>query len=58
MGGSADPFFIEISDSHISIGSQEFCLPNKMISLILSQLVHQKSLHMLYEHYLEQIKYA
>ena len=31
-----------------------FCL-NKMISLLLSQLVHPKTLYILYKHYLEQM---
>ena len=29
--GDADPFFIEISVSHFSIGTQEFCLPKEHI---------------------------
>ena len=29
MDGDTDPFFTEISVSHFSIGTQEFCLPKK-----------------------------
>ena len=53
MDGDADPFFIGISDSCFSIETQYlFCL-DKMISLPLSQVAHQKTLPILFKHYPE-----
>ena len=35
--GDADPFFIEISVSYFSIGTQEFCLPKEDDIIALEQ---------------------
>ena len=56
MDGDAVPFLIE-SQFQSQFFHSFVCL-NKMISLLLSQLVHQKTIYILYKHYLEQIQYA
>ena len=56
MKGDADPFFTEISVSDFFLQEpKSFVCLNKMISLLLSQLVHQKPLHILFEHWPKQI---
>ena len=53
MDGDADPFFIGISVSYFSKGTQEFDCLDK---LVLSLLVHQKTLYILFGQYLQQIQ--
>ena len=57
MEGDAYPFFIGISVSYFSIGNQEISR-DKMISMLLRELGHQETLHISFEHYLEQIRYS
>ena len=57
MDGDVHPFFTGILASHFSIETQEFLLDN-MILLPFSQLVHQKTLHMIFKYYLEQVQYG
>ena len=56
MDGDADPFFIGISVSYFSKETQEFDCLDKMVSLVLSLLVHQKTLYILFGQYLQQIQ--
>ena len=55
MEDDADLFLIEISISHFSMGTQELVCLNKIVLFLLSQRIPQKTLHIIFKHYLEQI---
>ena len=44
MYGDADPFLIEFSASYFSVGTQEFCQVDKMISLLLTDMIPGENL--------------